>query len=73
MYGACTLLPVESRTPAFGHLYVFDSDMEARVNMRRCIMNGLYRVIVVAIQNFRSQVNSFVKMFLRAGEFIRHQ
>jgi hypothetical protein len=36
-------------------------------------MDGLDRVIVATIQKFRSQVKSFVKMFLQAGEFIRNQ
>jgi hypothetical protein len=72
-HGVCTLLSVESRTPTFDQLYVSDSDMEAQVNMQACIMNDLDRVIMTTIQKFRSQVNSFVKMFLQAGEFIRNQ
>jgi hypothetical protein len=72
-HGFGTLLPVESRTPNFGQLYLFYSDMEAQVNMRCCIMGGLDTVIVTTIQRFRSQVTSFVKMFLLADEFIRNQ
>jgi len=49
-HGVCTLLSVESRTPTFGQLYVFDSDMEAQVNMQGCIMNDLDRVIMATIQ-----------------------
>jgi hypothetical protein len=28
-----TLLPIASRTPSSAHLYVFNSDMEVRVNV----------------------------------------
>jgi hypothetical protein len=50
-------------------LYVFDSDMEAHVNMRRGVTNGLDREIVVKIQH----VLNLVQIFLRAGEFVRNQ
>ena len=40
-----TLLPLESITSSLAQLYVFDSDMEAPVNMRCCIMDGLDREI----------------------------
>jgi len=33
-------------------LYVFDSDMEAHVNMRRGVMDGLDRDIVVTTQGY---------------------
>ena len=51
------LLPIASRTPNSAHLYVFDSDMEARVNLRCCIMDDLDRDMVVTIQRAVSQVN----------------
>jgi hypothetical protein len=41
-----TLLPLESVTSSVVQLYVFDSDIEAPVNMRCCIMDGLDREIV---------------------------
>jgi hypothetical protein len=50
-------------------LFVFDSDMEAHVNMRRGVMDGLDREIVVIIQ----RVLNLVVMFPRAGEFMRNQ
>ena len=43
-------------------LYVFYSDMEARVNMLRDVMDGLDGKIVVTIQ----RVLNLVEMFLRA-------
>jgi len=49
-------------------LYVFDSDMEAHVNMR-LVMVGLDREIVVTIH----RVPNLVEMFLRVGEFIRNR
>ena len=48
-------------------LYIFDSDMEAHVNMRRGVTVGLDREIVVKIQ----RVVILVEMFLRTGVFIR--
>ena len=39
--------------------------------MRYCVMDDLDRVIVTTIHRTRSQVNSFVEMFLRVGEFMR--
>ena len=54
-------------------LYVFDSDMEAKVNMRRCFTNGLERDSVVIILRVLNPVNSFIEMFMRAGEFIRNE
>jgi len=54
-------------------LYFFDSDTEAQVNMRCCVMDGLDREIVATVQRVLSQVTSFVEMSLRAGEFIRNQ
>jgi hypothetical protein len=50
-------------------LYVFDSDMEAHVNMRRLVTDGWDREIVITIQ----RVLNLVEMFLRAGGFIRNQ
>jgi len=50
-------------------LYIFEGDMGAQVNMRRCVRDGLGREIVVTIQ----RVLIIVEMFLRAGEFIRDQ
>ena len=50
-------------------LYVFDSDMEAHVNMRRVFMVGLDREIVVTVH----RVPNLVEMFLRVGEFIRNR
>jgi len=41
-------------------LYIFDSDMEAHVNMRCGVVDGLDREIVVIIQ----RVLNLVKMFL---------
>jgi hypothetical protein len=67
------LLPVESRTPSFAHLYVFASDAEGQVNMRCCVMDGLDKEIVATVQHVLSQVTSFVEMSLQAGEFIRSQ
>jgi hypothetical protein len=54
-------------------LYVFDSDMEANVNMRRCGMNCLERETVIIILRVLNAVNSFIVRFLRAGEFIRNK
>jgi hypothetical protein len=45
------------------------SDMEAHVNMRRVVTNGLDRVIMLKIES----VLNLVRIFLRAGEFIRNQ
>ena len=50
-------------------LYVFDSDMEAHVNMRLGVMVGLDREIVVTVY----RVLNLVEMFLRAGKFIRNR
>jgi hypothetical protein len=50
-------------------LYVFDSDVEAHVNMLHVVADSLDKQIVVTIQ----RVLSLVEMFLRAGEFIRNQ
>ena len=44
------LLPIEPKTPSSAHLYVFDSDLEAQVNMRCCIMDGLDREIVATVR-----------------------
>ena len=43
--------------------------MEAHVNMRRCVTDGLDREIVVTIH----RVLNLVEMFLPAGEFIGNQ
>jgi len=48
-------------------LNVFDSYLEAQVNMRRGVTDGLYREIVVTIQ----RVLNLLEMFLRPGEFVR--
>jgi len=50
-----TLLHIESRASSFAQLYVFDSDMEAPENMRRCIMDGLDREIVATVQRVKSR------------------
>jgi hypothetical protein len=50
-------------------LYIFDSDMEAHVNMRRGVTHGLHGEVVVTIL----RVLKLAEMFLRAGEFIRNQ
>ena len=49
-------------------LYVFDSDMEAHVNVRCGVRDCLVREMVVTIQ----RVLNLVEMFLRAGEFMRN-
>jgi len=54
-------------------LYVFDGDMKAKVNVRRCGTNGLERETVVIILRVLNPENSFIKMLMRAGEFIRSQ
>jgi hypothetical protein len=41
--------------------------------MRRCVTDGLDRAIVVTIQRLLNLLNSFVKIFLQADEFISHQ
>jgi hypothetical protein len=50
-------------------LNVFDSNLEAQVNMRRGVTDGLGREIVVTIQ----RVLNLLEMFLRPGEFVRIQ
>jgi S-adenosylmethionine synthetase len=35
-------------------------------------MDGFVREIVATIQHVQSQVNSFIKMFLQAGKYIRN-
>ena len=50
------------------NLYVFDSDREAQVN-KRCMLQA---EIVATVQHLVHQIISFVKMFLRAGEYIRN-
>ena len=60
----CTYVPI---APAL--LCIFEGDMGAQANMRRCVRDGLNREIVVTIQ----RVLIIVEMFLRAGEFIRYQ
>jgi hypothetical protein len=54
-------------------LYISYSDMEGQINMQCCIMAGWDKEIVTKIQRVLNQRNPFVKMFLRAGEFIRKQ
>jgi len=51
----------------------FYSAMEAQLNMRCCIIDGLDRGIVTTNQCVLNQVNSFFKMFLPPGKFIRNQ
>jgi hypothetical protein len=68
-----TLLPIESRTPSSAKFYVFDSYMEAQVNMRCCITDDFEGEVVATIHHVLNQVNLFVEIFLRAGEFIRNQ
>lgn len=67
-----SLLLAESRTANSAQMYVCDSDTEAHVNMQYCITDGLDRE-TVNIQLFLSQVNSFVEVFQRSGEFERNQ
>jgi len=67
------LQPTESRSPMSAHFYISDSDLEAEINMRCCIMSGWDKEIVATIQPVLSQGKSFVEMFLRAGESIRKQ
>ena len=50
-------------------LYVFDSDIEANVNVRRDVKDGLVREVMVTTQRGLG----VVEMFLRAGEFLRNQ
>jgi hypothetical protein len=47
--------------------------VEAQINMRCSIISGWDKEIVATIHHVPSQGNSFVEMFLRAGEFIRKQ
>ena len=48
-------------------LYVFNNDMEAQVNMRRCVTNGLEKETIVNLQ----WVLNLVEMFLRTDEYMR--
>jgi hypothetical protein len=41
--------------------------------MRYYVMDGVDREIVTTVQRVRSQVKSFVEMFLRVGEFMRNE
>jgi hypothetical protein len=68
-----TMLLIESRTPSSAKLYVFDNGMAAQGNMRYCIMDGFDGKIVETIHRVLNQVNLFVEIFLRPGEFIRNQ
>jgi hypothetical protein len=54
-------------------MYISDSDTEAKVNMRCCVMDGLDREIVAKVQRVLNQVTSFVEMSLRASECLRNQ
>ena len=54
-------------------MYVVDSNTEAQVNMRCCIMDDLDRKIVATVQCVVSKLNSFVGMLMGGGEFIRNQ
>ena len=56
-----TLLNIELRTSS-AQSYVFDSSMEAQVNMRFCSLDGLDRDIVATVQRMLSQVNLFVEI-----------
>ena len=47
--------------------------MEAQENKQCCIMDDLEEEKVATIQSAASQVNSFVEIFLRAGDFIRNK
>jgi len=51
----------------------FYSAMETQVNTRCCIIDGLDRGVVATNHFVLNQVNSFFKMFLPAGKFIRNQ
>jgi hypothetical protein len=47
--------------------------MEAQVNLRCCIMDDFDGEIVATIHLVLNQVNLFVEIFPRAGEFIRNE
>jgi hypothetical protein len=67
------MLPIELRTTVSVQLYVSDvsdSGMEAKENMRCCIVAGVDSKFVTTIHQVLIQVNPFLEMFLRAGEFI---
>ena len=68
-----TLLRIESRTPGSAKLHVFDSDMEAQVYMRCCIVDGFDGEFVETNRRVLNQVKLFVEILLRAGEFIGNQ
>jgi hypothetical protein len=44
--------------------------MEVQVNMRRCVTDGLNWMMDVTIHRVLKVENSFVEMYLRAGEFL---
>jgi hypothetical protein len=52
-----TLRNTESRSTSSAQPYVFDSSMQAPVNMRCCSLDGLDREIVATVQRVPSQVN----------------
>jgi len=47
--------------------------MDAQVNMRFSIVDGLDREFVTKIHHVLIQMNSFVEIFLRPGKFGRNQ
>jgi hypothetical protein len=67
------LPPTKSSTSGFARLYVFDSNIEAQVNMQCCNMDGSDRKMVATNHVVVSKLNSFVEMLLRGGKFIRIQ
>ena len=54
-------------------LEVFNTAMEAQVYMQLYVTDGLNWEIAVTVHCVLDLVNSFVEMFLRAGELIRNQ
>ena len=53
-----TLIPIETRNPTSAQMHAFDIDMEAQVNKRRCIIDGLDGEIVAALRPVPSKRTS---------------
>jgi hypothetical protein len=68
-----TPLPTASSTPSSAQVYVFDGNMESKVNLRCCSVDGLDEEIVALVQRVPSQVNLLVEMLLRDDELTRNQ
>jgi hypothetical protein len=64
---AGTLLNIESRTSS-AQPYVFDSGVEAQVNVRRCSLNGLGREIA-GNSPACAKSSELIRRNLRAGEY----